>query len=580
MTISALPTPPTRSDPTNFASRADAFLAALPTFQTEANALAVAMNLNATTDTSATSVTIGTGAKSFTVSAGKSFQAGMYLVIADTAAPSTNSMWGQVTSYAGTALVMNIISVLGSGTKTAWTISQSAPNAEFAYATNNAAGKTTPVDADVMPIIDSAAGNTLKKLSWANLKATLASWIASSSIAGAFTTLSATGSGTFGTYATIGGSGETFYADINNTAIRAKSSGGGIYFQNNTGGINWGSWASTGLSVIGGVDVYTATGSTSNWSVFRTNCGAAMPTAPLSGVMIGGNYSGGTGGFSEANIVWNAGVGSSQYLAIGKNVTGTYTEQLRVDYNGILGLSVIPYAWSAGKAIQFGSYGTIYYDSGTGYTHFGSNFYNNAGYKYGASDMSSRYSQGAGNHLWFSAPSGTAGNAITYTQVMGIGKGITLALEGGTSTAGTGIAFPATQLASSDANTLDDYEEGTFTPTIAGSTTTGVGTYGVQTGNYTKIGNMVSVRIYLQWSAHTGTGNISIAGLPFTCSQYAAASAWVSNLTLTAGNTFQAYIGNGGTSVSTEQAPSGGGTSAAIPMDTSGQIMIVTTYQV
>jgi len=96
----------------------------LNTFATQANALAVAMNLNSTTDTSASSVAIGTGAKTFTVTAGKSFQPGMFLVIADTAAPSTNSMYGQITSYSGATLVMNILSVLGSGTKTAWTISQ------------------------------------------------------------------------------------------------------------------------------------------------------------------------------------------------------------------------------------------------------------------------------------------------------------------------------------------------------------------------------------------------------------------------------------------------------------------------
>jgi hypothetical protein len=127
MTITALPTPPSRSDtPATFISRADALLAALPTFVTETNASAAAMNLNATSDTSATSNAIGTGAKTFTVSAGKSFLGGMFLVIADTAAPSTNYMVAQVTSYSGTSLVVNVISVGGSGTKTAWTISQSA----------------------------------------------------------------------------------------------------------------------------------------------------------------------------------------------------------------------------------------------------------------------------------------------------------------------------------------------------------------------------------------------------------------------------------------------------------------------
>lgn len=129
MTIDALPAAPSTSDPANFAAEGDAFLAALALFVTQANALATAMNLNATTDTSASSVAVGTGAKSFTVSTGKSYQPGMWLVVADTAAPSTNQMYGTVTSYdtATGALVMNVVSILGSGTKTAWTISQSAP---------------------------------------------------------------------------------------------------------------------------------------------------------------------------------------------------------------------------------------------------------------------------------------------------------------------------------------------------------------------------------------------------------------------------------------------------------------------
>jgi hypothetical protein len=127
MTITALPTPPARSDtPAVFVAAADAFVAALPVFVTEVNETAAAMNLNATSDTSASSVAIGTGAKTFTVTAGKSFLGGMFLVIADTAAPSTNFMFGQVTSYSGTSLVMNITATGGSGTKTAWTISQSA----------------------------------------------------------------------------------------------------------------------------------------------------------------------------------------------------------------------------------------------------------------------------------------------------------------------------------------------------------------------------------------------------------------------------------------------------------------------
>jgi hypothetical protein len=100
-----------------------------------------------TTDTSATSNVIGTGAKTFTVTSGKNFVGGMYLVIADNAAPSTNSMYGQVTSYSGTSLVMNITAVLGSGTKTSWLVSQASPGGFGSYAAAGANNDITSLGA-------------------------------------------------------------------------------------------------------------------------------------------------------------------------------------------------------------------------------------------------------------------------------------------------------------------------------------------------------------------------------------------------------------------------------------------------
>lgn len=78
------------------------------------------------------------------------------------------------------------------------------------------------------------------------------------------------------------------------------------------------------------------------------------------------------------------------------------------------------------------------------------------------------------------------------------------------------IKFPASQNASADANTLDDYEEGTWTPTL---TTDGGGqsvTYTVQRGTYTKVGRMITANFYLGWSAFTGgSGGVRVAGFPF-----------------------------------------------------------------
>ena len=104
-----------------------------------------------------------------------------------------------------------------------------------------------------------------------------------------------------------------------------------------------------------------------------------------------------------------------------------------------------------------------------------------------------------------------------------------LYLSGGVYLGGTGAA-----------NHLDDYEEGTFTPVIAGTTTSGTGIYTIQQGKYIKVGNMVYVSIRLGWSAHTGTGNMLLDGLPNLASSTQYSHLGVSfrdGLTISAGHT-------------------------------------------
>ena len=80
----------------------------------------------------------------------------------------------------------------------------------------------------------------------------------------------------------------------------------------------------------------------------------------------------------------------------------------------------------------------------------------------------------------------------------------------------SGIKFPATQVASANANTLDDYEEGTWTMGVSfGGASVGV-TYSTNTGAYTKIGRKVTVTGYLALSNKgSSTGAAKITGLPF-----------------------------------------------------------------
>jgi len=140
--------------------------------------------------------------------------------------------------------------------------------------------------------------------------------------------LSATGSATFGTNATIGGSaGDIFYADATNTAIKAKSAGGGVYIQNSAG-----------------------------------------------------------------------------------------STQAVIDTAGNLGLGVTPNAWSAFKAIEINRFGIASTGTETEYLHNG--YWNGTSWIYKATDFATRMRNVNGQFQFFTAPSGTAGNAITFTQAM------------------------------------------------------------------------------------------------------------------------------------------------------------------
>jgi len=95
----------------------------------------------------------------------------------------------------------------------------------------------------------------------------------------------------------------------------------------------------------------------------------------------------------------------------------------------------------------------------------------------------------------------------------------TATANGGVVQVSNGITFPATQSACSDVNTLDDYEEGTWTPNLENTSGIGLGSaYNTRTGAYTKIGNVVYWNAYVDVATNNAscTGNMRISGFPYS----------------------------------------------------------------
>jgi hypothetical protein len=103
--------------------------------------------------------------------------------------------------------------------------------------------------------------------------------------------------------------------------------------------------------------------------------------------------------------------------------------------------------------------------------------------------------------------------ASNFTQTLPAADG-TVVISGTTPTL-NGITFPATQVPSADANTLDDYEEGAWTP-VPTATAGSITSY-TSTGVYTKVGRIVTCNCLISIT-NNGTGSTAgnIAGLPFT----------------------------------------------------------------
>lgn len=226
---------------------------------------------------------------------------------------------------------------------------------------------------------------------------------------------------TSGTLMTTGGSGAsgTWSIDITgnaNTATIANTVTNGVY--------------TTGNQTIGGIKTFSAN------SVFNGNVGISTD-APAVKLDVRGDgliqrlqsvtstdaylRFEGTGTTSPfIGIV--GGVGSFGNVDANPITFKTNAlERMRIDAAGNLGLGVTPSAWGVGgKAIEFGT-GNAIFSGSVGFSAFyltNNAYFDGTSWIYKNTQTSTLYAQNFGYHQWFRAPSGTAGNPITFTQAM------------------------------------------------------------------------------------------------------------------------------------------------------------------
>jgi hypothetical protein len=296
----------------------------------------------------------------------------------------------------------------------------------------DAADKATPVDADSVGLRDSVTGLG-RMLTWANIKAALKTYFDSvattltnktltapvisggtinaapiggtTPAAGAFTTLSATGQvtsydgtnmsrGAVGIYSSLNAASRNWRFRTDDLAFGDMSLQYGASL-NAAPSVRLLNFSSTGLAVTG------ALSATEDVRIINGARYGYMSTSEVAGHLTFNSFDGIT--------------------AKGFKFKGYGTELMTLDASGNLGLGVVPSAWyTTLKAEQIGQQGSLAYDAGNGNLLVGKNFYKSTAsvYNYVANDFASIVIQGAGTHSWHTAPSGTAGNPITFTQAM------------------------------------------------------------------------------------------------------------------------------------------------------------------
>ena len=199
---------------------------------------------------------------------------------------------------------------------------------------------------------------------------------------------------------------------------------------------------------------------------------------------------------------WFMGIdgGNSDSFFIADNVSGS--DRLVISGSGNVGIGISPEnAYSSYTALEIGRSGSIYANENADDVNMGVNFYlaSDGNWRAKNTEAGSLLQFNDGDFRFFTAPSTTADTNISWTEKVRIKNTGGITFNGDTSTA----------------NALDDYEEGTFTPSFQNAG--GSVSYSQQNGYYTKVGDIVNFTLVVTCGNITSSNNgVDVSGLPFT----------------------------------------------------------------
>ena len=255
------------------------------------------------------------------------------------------------------------------------------------------------------------------------------------------------------------GGGDVYLGSETNIGVLSVSNAMALDIRtNNTTRLYITSAGAIGIGATAITDAYTATGG--GWQTIQFGKGGILGAYRTDNEsMTGFNTYVTTDGSNKAII---SGVGGSAiryyseliiFNTLSSSGTAqTQTERMRINSSGNVGVGVTPSAWSSFTAIQLGGNTYSAVASSNHYLNIAANsYYDGTNFRYISTGFTSRYQLSDGTHLWYVAGSGTAGNVVSYTNVMTITSGGQIELNnpvliGKNTNAGSCIGFTENQI--------------------------------------------------------------------------------------------------------------------------------------